>query len=69
MESQHGKARAGMGSGFIGFQKILDIIIHLPFLPGVNHQEQYHIYHLLQSSPYQHEKRTKRDMHKIIYGS
>ena len=44
------------------------IIVHLPFLPGVNHQEQYHIYHLLQDSPYQREKRTKRDLYKAKYG-
>ena len=44
------------------------IIVYLPFLPGVNHQEQYHIYHLLQDSPYQHETRTKRDLYKAKYG-
>jgi hypothetical protein len=33
-----------------------------------NYKEQYHIYHLLQSSPYQHEVRTRRDILKALYG-
>ena len=33
-----------------------------------DYKEQYHIYHLLQSSPYQHEVRTRRDILKALYG-
>jgi hypothetical protein len=48
------------------------IIVHLPFTgrPFLTHHyiEQYNIYHLLQASGYQREKRTKRDLHKAKYG-
>jgi len=50
------------------------ISVHVPnleksiSLPEYIYTEQYNIYHLLQSSPYQHEKRTKRDLYKARYG-
>ena len=51
------------------------IIVHLPFTEEIvpqlhiNHYtEQYNIYHLLQASAYQREKRTKRDLRKAKYG-
>ena len=50
------------------------IRVHLPFteevvsIPPYRYIEQYNIYHLLQASAYQREKRTKRDLHKAKYG-
>ena len=50
------------------------IRVHLPFteevvsIPPYQYIEQYNIYHLLQASAYQREKRTKRDFRKAKYG-
>ena len=50
------------------------IIVHVPFTEDIvsitpyKYREQYNIYHLLQASTYQREKRTKRDLYKAKYG-